>query len=133
MKCRACFWTAVALCVAALSLAVAGYANGRYGGEKPGTINDVPTERRQDLSTIRWAIHTADAWDVRDHRLCAEEVDLKVRTPGEVNWGHLGELQMETLSYTRCMVKYTNLRLLYMLRQNCVGLNASVCKMETTP
>lgn len=103
--------------------------NGRYGGMRPGTISDVPTTVREDEAAIRFAKFTADRWDTEDHKVCAQVVDLKVQTPDKVNWGHLGALQVEGLGYTRCMVRRSNVHLLYMLRQNCVGLNASVCKL----
>lgn len=88
------------------------YANGRYGGENPDTINDVGTPVRNDEAAIRFALTTAEQWDAEDHKTCR---------------GSLG-LYIHPMTYARCMTRRSNTRILYMLRQNCVGLNASVCK-----
>ncbi len=112
MKCRTCYWLAVAFCITAMALGAGGYANGRYGGAKPGTIDDRPRTVRRDEAAIRFSQHTADRWLEEDKAACE----------GARNWGHNSD------DFTLCMVHRSNTRLLYMLRQNCVGLNASACK-----
>lgn len=109
MKCRTCYWLAVFACIAAM--VIGAQANGRYGGAKPGKINDVPRTVRRDEAAIRFAESTAEEWDIQDSAACQENSFTET-------WR----------SYARCMVLRSNTRVLYMLRQNCVGLNASVCK-----
>lgn len=91
-------------------------ANGRWGGARPGIIDDRPQTVRdiEDRADRRWARNTAGRWVIQDSGACA--------IGGRETWR----------SYTDCMVERSNTRILYMLRRNCIGAStiASVCKIE---
>lgn len=97
-------------------------ANGRWGGARPGIIDDRPQTVRdiEDRADINWAYNTASKWIAEDQEACLPYANNSF-TPK--SW---------SLAYTNCMVERNNVRILYMLRRNCTGVDtiASVCKME---
>ncbi len=97
-------------------------ANSRFGGAKPGVISDVPMTVREieERADIRWAINTAAQWVVKDEQFCRAQVKLGT-------WG-----QAPSVAFVACMHERLATRLLFMLRRNCVGVNAigEICRLE---
>ncbi len=97
-------------------------ANSRFGGAKPGVISDVPMTVREieERADTRWAINTAAQWVVKDQQFCRAQVKLGT-------WG-----QAPSVAFVACMHERLSSRLLFMLRRNCVGVNAigEICRLE---
>lgn len=113
-------WIIIALCLALAIYSALAIHSARANGPAgvSGRISDVPqtVQSIEDRADIRWAITTAREWEAEDWSACVDDR----------NWAHTSE------DFTRCMVRRSYTRILYMLRRDCTGVStiASACKME---
>ena len=96
--------------------------NSRFGGATPGVISDIPMTVREieERADIKWSINTAAQWVVKDEQFCrAKSKAGSASTPPYA-------------AFVACMHERLSMRLLYMLRRNCVGVNAigEICRLE---
>ena len=103
-------------CLGVSMVLVAGLAiaNGRAGDTSQiSDLDDI--DKRTLRADINYAHKEADRWDVEDHAHCAAQV--------------YNPLSFDHRSYTRCMQRQSNIRILFMLRRGCLGaLNVETCE-----
>ena len=96
--------------------------NSRFGGATPGVISDVPMTVREieERADIRWSINTAAQWVVEDERFCRAKSNGAAASTTPY------------AAFVACMHERLGMRMLYMLRRNCVGVNAigEICRLE---
>lgn len=101
-------WVNVALAVTLLAIVAASHveANGRWGGARPGVIDDRPQTVRdiEERADIKWAQNTAQRWRLDDTAYCAKAT-----------------VDMTVVAYAVCLVERSHTRILFMLRRGCVG------------